>query len=54
MNKVISPGRIFKENQKLLNSIDKIIESPYSITYKPLEKFNNVIQKPDFKKWHKD
>ena len=54
MNKVISPERILKENQKIFSLIDKIIESPHSITYKPREKFNNVTKKSEFKKWHKD
>jgi len=54
MNIVISPSRILKENQKILGLIDKIIESPHSITYKPREKFSTVSQKTEFKKWHKN
>ena len=54
MSKVVSPIRIIKENLKILKLIDKIIESPHSITYKPREKFANVIQKPEFKKWHEN
>jgi hypothetical protein len=54
MNKVISPDRILKENQKILEYINKIIESPHSITYKPREKFDNVAEKSEFKKWHKN
>lgn len=54
MKMVISSERIKNENQKLLNSMDKIIENSHTITYKPREKFNKASSTLEFKKWHKN
>ena len=54
MKMVISSERINNENQKLLNTINKIIENSHTITYKPREKFNKVSSTLEFKKWHKN
>ena len=54
MNMVISPKRIEEENQKILNLVDKIIESPHTITYAPREKINSIFLKKEFKNWYKN
>ncbi len=54
MNMVISPKRIYEENQKILSLIDKVIESPHTITYAPREKINKVILKKEFKIWKRN